>query len=527
MQTIFLFLIFLPLSQCQIIDVYGIYNNYSYYGIIYQKSSICYCPINNCTIIQPSPKINISNLLSIGKLYSFNNKTISFKINLTICDPININTDYFNYIQYSYDGITWSNKDYGFSYLCSKIGIIYINITSTILESIRFDITQVNRCNYTKDSVADNYLINLVTNSTETIFNFYIKGYSYSTYVTSDNCELDNYLYYESTYSLLKYNYSIGSSFAWSNNYLDTYNLSYYIKTNESKNCSILIYISSNIVNSIYTSNILFYNGSQVLDYLKIGNVYNLSSVEVTLDGGISTVSYNSSHKYLIKSMNNSEVFKNIKYFEPNPDDYDFSPLLKYYNIYINTSLIIDLNTIFISNYLVINNSFANINLTLIPIYLNIINSSTLFINEKVDVKGLSFSGNNTFNLIKTLTVNVNGSANFSGNLTINSQNILITYFNHTGEFDNVVLNNKTLCKSQIIYTQSQLMILTRDECTDNTNTNTNTILYIVIPIILVIIIIIIAVVLLKVKLFRKKLFPHRDRTFFKPTLLPSSTINI
>jgi len=444
----------------------------------------------------------------------------SFKINVTICNPIQIYTDYVNYIQYSLNGINWSTKEYGYIYICNFIGIIYINITSTINKNLRFYINQGSACEYS----VDNFLITINSNNSNFIdFELPLNSNysnSYSTYIKSDNCELNSiYLYYISNISCLKYNYSI-SHLAWGNYYVDNYNLSYYITTNQT-NCSILIYISNNTLLSIYTSNVLFYNNSQILDYLQIGNIYNLSSFVAKLDGGLSTfISNTINHTYLIQSMNNSEVFKNIEYL----NHYDFSPLLNYYNIYINTTININNYTIFNSNFIVVNNSFANITIKkFIPIYIKIINSN--IIASDVKIEGISFSGNNTLNLLGSF--DVNGTANFSGNINININNnvssiILITYLNHTGEFSNITINNISACK--FIYAESQLMILTRDECStdrgdSNDKGNGNTIiLYIVIPITVVVIIIIISIVLLKVKLFRKKLFPHRDRTFFKPT---------
>lgn len=533
---VFVFLInlimMIQIVRSQVFDPHTIYSNNMTSSIIYFKPKLCNCPSVCQTNNNSIPELQTFKFTT---WYKFNNiSAIIFKMVVTRCNPIIINTDHFNDISYSFDNISWT-KTIGYAFVCPMMGEIYIRIEQKIKlipKLLRWSAIQTGFCNTT---TMTNYVI-----SEKASYNF--SAIRYFGIVIISNCELKNTLSLSHS-NISQINYNIDTAFAleFTTN-TDIINISLDIEPKLGyTNCSINLYTTNLTLQDIFTANVLFVNSSNTnideLIVLQETASYNINHTEnITINGYLSC----RPSMFEISNMKNSDVYSLLANNIINITDY-FDSLLDYYqNIDSKTINIDEIFIIPIGNIVNLNNSFITINISQVPLGINIENS-ILIISKPVTIESLNISGNNTWILNETSGSNIliNDTATLSGNLIVFGLNnytqnyTLLQYKNVSQKFDNITIQNISDCiQTTPDYQQYKLVILfsVLPECQSiyNNSSNINESLsteqllyYIILPLLffLIIVAVVVSIVLLKVKYFRKKVFPHKDKAYFVPTL--------
>lgn len=513
-SIILLFLSSFIVLNAQFLDPYGIYTNYTARSPGFFKAGICKCENN---VLVNNKHFNNIDEFTIGNSYKFNNSSIVFKINVNSTNVINLFTDHMNVIKYSLDGIEWSNKYIGQFYTCNIFGEILINITSTTGSLLRFQTISVNNCNTTRHT--DNIHVEQIRgNST---LRYPTRSFGFSLFVISNTtgCNLNTYLYYNGSNGN-KYNYSIGSSYAQTISTIGDYDISLYIYPDtygaNTKECEVIIHITDLTYNTQYTSPVLFYNGTQIIEYLLLNKTYDPSwSGTINLDGGTSINGFS----FNITNLNNSQVYSIFKEFNLLDDVVYFQPLLISEGEYLDTDLSITSSFNFTKDLMIIN-STVNINTSSIPVNI-ILDNSFVIITQNVTIRSAEFQGNNTLNSNSTL--NIQDHVILNGILTLDSTNysgthVVMTYNSSNGTFSKI--GTKDPCvTSNPKYGETQLSVVfkIKEECRGTSEEDDGILYYVVIPIIVILVVlsIIAAILILKVPSIRKRVFPHRDRVHY------------
>ena len=471
-------------------------------------------------------------IISSYSNYNINDySTYSFKFLSSTCNPFSLETDYGNKIFYSYDKINWI---YGgnFVYIDSMLGYVYVNITTNRYR-LGINIKKLNNFS----GITGNLISDQITSPKTYIFNYTTDKLGFLVQSNTLGCKLQNSIEYTSniTSDILRYNFDsiFGLTTSWLYPFNATFNISLTIIPN--KNCNVSIYITNSLYLYAFISNILYYNNSQVVDYLILNQTY-----DPYWNGSVDLTTYLSSSfsSVTVKNMDNAEVFAQMDKFSV-PSGY-FDPLLRYYGIYANSSVLID-PTFNFSTGLIINNTFITIgNIPVIPVKMDLINATLVLSQETVITGELSITGNTSLQLNQgvliienqttisgdlyiTDTINVNSSV--EGNGTILE---ILKFQNLTGKFDHIILTNISRClKYTPVYKESSLsLVFSKDDgCSqgpggsggsENNDTDmTIMIVTIVLVLAFAIIIGVIVIVVFKVRWCRQRVFPHRDRTKF------------
>jgi len=522
-MNLFIFLTLLITVQCQFIDPYGIYQNYSNtYGIFYYSGIFCNstkpCLSNNLT--------NPSNLtLTINQKYVYYQSEIIFDINVDTCDPITVTTDHVNYVEYSYDGLNWIHKTKGISYIEQMTGNIKIKISSSIQQTIRFSIYNYTSCYNISSGDSDEIFNKSIIGDSVLNYGLNTFGFSSIWYSTND-CDFDVITYYSSNDPLYNkyYNYSDLNSLTVRGSSRYLYDITLYVyPKDKTQVCNIDIHFSSLSTKSMYTTPTLIYNGIQVSQYLILNETYDLLwSGNLSLYGGASTELIN----YQIHNLNNSQVYSILNEYQLNTTY--FKDLLILNGEYHDILITLD-NTFNFTTNLNLNNVTVDLRVESIPINISV-SDSVLIVNNNVSLDGLHFTGVNSIYLNNQTTINTNIS-NFSGTLNLTISNYtngtigIIKYQEHTGFFDNITINGVNECtKYHSNYTKSELIVVFEVDESCSGSVDESQMMYIIIgvAIFLVLIAIIIVVVIFKVNKLRRNVLPHRDRTLF----IPSDVIN-
>lgn len=516
MKSLIILLILFISPRAQFIDPYGIYTNYTSTVNGFYQIGICTCERD--TQVNTVTFNNIKNI-TFGS-YTFQG-TQTFKINITTTDIVNIITDHTNNIRYSLDGTIWSNTLQGHAYICGILGEVLIEIVPSISNLVRFYLFKQIECN---NSLGTNGTFATAKIKGYSTLSYVTYGYGFAIFIYSNTtgCTLDTYLYYTGPNNN-KYNYSIGSSYAQSVSYTGSYTLVFYISPeNKDIECNIIVQFSNIIINTPYTAPVLFYNNTQIIKYLILNQTYDPSwNGTLVLDGGTSV----NSPTVQIKNLNNSQVYQIFSEYNLIDNVTYFQPLLIENGEYIDTSVILNPNFTFTQD-LTINMSTVNLNTTRIPVNLTV-QDADIILSKNTSVNGISFYGNNT--IIGENTLNIVGSANFSGVLNINRTfgsdptYIIMTYNSSQGQFSTVNTSKDSIsegCReSKPVYTKNQLEVhfTVNERCDAESKEPDGILYYVVIPIvvILVVLILIAAILILKVPAIRKRVFPHRDRPYY------------
>ena len=510
-------------TQAQVFDVYGLYTNNR--TILFDYGEFCYCD-NLCSTGAINSSVIGVTEIPINRFYNIYDDKYNFMIKVETCDSVRIITDHINTIRYSFDNINWSNKLDGYAMICPKIGYLFVNITSNLnLGYIKFKVTNMTNCpNVTISS--NNTLLNYTIDGPYMV-NISYRTYAVSLYVYSDTpgCDLSTYTHYWGPNNMDNYNYSMGSTFTYNFAAIGTYYQEIYINPVGIKKCNISIIFSSLVGRDIYTRDVVFYNGVQVYDYIKLNQTYDMywnGLIPINLGLGGSLSGYPIGPKVL--NLNNSQVYSivdmlgNYSYFQP---------LLVFYGIYTNLNITID-DTYTFNNNIFINDSFINLNITNVPVIIDI-QYSTLNILNNVTIYAINFTGYNLLCLNNSITILT--TANFSGNLSLyipsnyTGNVTIIKYNNSIGEFDHIIVNGINNCtKYKSNYLKSELIITfeIKDSCVQNDKKEDNMILYIALGIVVFLVLsgIIITIIILKVRYFHERVFPHRNRTFYQRQII-------
>jgi len=207
------------------------------------------------------------------------------------------------------------------------------------------------------------------------------------------------------------------------------------------------------------------------------------------------------------------KLYTNVEYF---------TSLISFLSSYSGSNIIIDdgYNLTYITN-ININNSFINLNLDKIPVTITLENS-LLIVNENTQINGINFKNNNTLVLQNGTLIEIL-EANLSGNLTLITNQTegnvtIMKYGNRTGTFENLDVKGIDNCTSaQPIYSETQLTVAfsVKQDCPKKEIDDY--LIYIIIGVIgfVVILIIIAVIIIFKVQWVRKRIFPHRDKTYY------------
>jgi hypothetical protein len=393
-------------------------------------------------------------------------------------------------------------------------GNIQIKITATITDNIRFYITENVVCPTLSYTLNDTIINEQITGDYNVTYN--TRGYGFSSiWYTTNNCEFDTIFSFNNIIYTNLTNYVLYDK----NN--NSYTVNYQFLPKDKINpCNITIHLSNLMNTFIYTNAVLIYGNTQIVDYLLLNQTYDMNwNGNVTLKSS-STVYTN----YQFIKVNDSQVYFIIKNYPVNVTSY-FDPLISYYGNYNVGTITLDGNFNLSNSNLNFNNAYVNITLVDIPIDTSV-QDSTLLLNNDVSIKNIQFVGENQLILNNQSIINTS-TADFSGNLTIsisstipdNSNLTIIKYSNHTGEFDNLIIQNISNCTNyRVEYTKSALVAFFQVNTTCNSPGGNTLFLYIIIPVIVFLVIstIIIVIVIFKVRKCRREVLPHRDRTMFK-----------
>ena len=598
MKSILLIFLLIILIKAQIYEPYDTKNN-----IRYLKSNSFYNPnISRCEI---NPYVNnnltLLNHTGYNNYYNYSESDIQFKLNMTECSLLSIESEYQNVIMVSYS-LDFTMSEYsskGSLYIYTKIGEIYIRIINPRGDNVYFIL--YNLQNYTSNNTEVILMNNqkFQQNIKNIIFMRYFIQYMNKTCDLDINLNIYDYLLNNSI------NYNLGNNFVYSGGsytYID-YNLTIINKNNFTCYLNVMFEPYYMFYSSLFSNNVLFYNQYQLSSkYLLINKTLDLNYLgNITINGYRSTNFYNLSisqirniqsiynkleniihniHldpdnslkllddlylfvEYSLNNLSNNrlEIVNNIistkvRYFDTyliqnnqylwildcanyTINGYTFiaseSDVLSIYinpnktnykitSLFNNITMInpIGISTI-VSNYVLNLENFIplnNINLTL-GSQLDF-NNLTIITNSS----NISIFSNITINdfIINNSKIELNNTLNITGCINISNSNITMSaksklyYSCRNGIFENVFISNRDNCEYNYKYLESQLMIFTKDSCDNSEPQSELNLLYIIIPIIVVIIVIIIVIVIVKVKVFREKIFPHRDKTFFRPT---------
>jgi len=316
----------------------------------------------------------------------------------------------------------------------------------------------------------------------------------------------------------------INSTFAISTinvgDYIDNFNIK--LKITPNMNCSVSIYLTNTTFYHYVISDVLYYNNNQITNYLVINDTYDpYWNGTININGYLS--SYNPSIPVL--PITNLVIFNNMSKF--NVSSGYFDPLLKYYGVYppssllytyiMSTSITLDSSFNF-STDLLVNNSILNINVSSIPIRLDIQNSLLILPPNYLSIDSLALS-NSTLQINDGQLIIIK-QANFSGTLHISNltgtNGTLINYGSRRGQFDSIIINNSTdKCGDyNFTYTPSSLQYLFKPR-SDCTTPDDPTLEYIILGVCggIIVIALIIIVIIFGVKWCRKRVFPHENRT--------------
>lgn len=505
----------------QFLDPYGFYNRYNVPSPGFYKAAICNC--ESVQKLSSSAFIKYEEIPIGGFRFYANYTEITIRINLTNTNVFNMFTDHVNIIKYTLDGINWSNDYKGQFYICNIKGYILINIISTTKSMIRFYTLDAKNCSVTgnNDTIINEKIIG------DTTLNYTFNSFGMGLFIISDTpgCNFNTYIVCDDTFSIgNKYNYSIGASFAQRRSTFTPYNIYLYIiPQNKQLECDIVIHLTSLIYIDFNTSPVLFYNNTQIINYLLINQTYDTNwNGVIPLDGGTSINSLN----FNVRNLNNLQVYSIFKEYDFIDNLTYFQPLLVEYGDYIGSNVTINNNFNFTQN-LIINMSNMDINISNIPVNITL-QDSNIILYQDINIKGIDFQGNNT--IIGNSSIFVN-DVNFSGLLTLDlnttfirteSQTIM-RYNNSNGVFTDIKVNNIDNCTKLVPkYTENQLSILfkVKYSCQDTISSGgipDNILYYIVIPIVVILVIlsIIIVILIVKVPSIRNRVFPHRDKLFY------------
>lgn len=523
-----LVLILVVVVNGQIYDHYTIYSPNQLPLAQYYKPVICSCPNTCLTNNNTNPNYITQDL---SRQYVYTSGNASFKLVLTSCDPVIINTDHYNRIYYSFDTITWESSK-GLVSICPMIGELYVRIEyelPTRPARLRFKPEQYLGCNNSVVTT-DNLLTvkQYVFNLNQTSFGLMVNS----------TCEVINYVGYYNNNTTVEF--TIESHFAVHHDFQQSFTV---ILTVEKKTqpCIATVYTTSQVLLDTYTNRVNFMDNTNLPDLV----VPNTNSYNISYKGNITVNGYyfTSPSTFVVPNMDNKDVYNTLK---QNTLQYSagYYTLYRYYEGIVNEDTVI--NSSFVlpeSGNLFLNSIIVTLEIMDLPVNLTVNHATLVIPQPKLVVNSINMTGTNTLVMNSSSIITVKGCSNFAGNLNLNvvgyntsvgNEYVVMEYQNYTGSFDNITTKTTDECTSVTsTYTQSQLIIAfsLNTKCDTDTNNgnvisgdedNSILIYYIIIPIVGIVIIfsIVLIIVVLKVKCIRKKLFPYRDRKHFKSSFM-------
>lgn len=179
--------------------------------------------------------------------------------------------------------------------------------------------------------------------------------------------------------------------------------------------------------------------------------------------------------------------------------------------IHDTTTTINSTNSIESGSTLIISNSTVELDIKSVPIMLESSDSQLVLGESAITILGLNMTGYNTISYKSESKIIVNGTASFSGLLTIkgSARKLTFSYTNFSGRFSGINLESDNCSTSSAEYTDSQLTVLFSPVANCD-GFNPEILYYTLLPITLLFIISV--VIVFAVKPIRRKILPFRDR---------------